>query len=126
MERKVAVMRLSKLIGKGFGYRVNHAALTAEDREAAKTALTGAIEERNRLRDQRDARERALLEADAEYQSLKAQATAARDHADKIQGSLFSHKITVGKSNGMFFLVQAEGDSWEEVIKKITAKKSAT
>jgi len=45
-----------------------------------------------------------------------------------IAGKLTSHKITVGTSGGkglagMFFMVRAEGDSWEEIIGKLLASR---
>ena len=30
------------------------------------------------------------------------------------------YRFTVGTSNGMFFHIRAQGDSWEEVIEKVT------
>ena len=44
-----------------------------------------------------------------------------------LEGKLHSYKITVGKTvAGLFFSVQAEGDSWEEVIAKVQNKAKIT
>ena len=119
MERSVAVKKLVKLLGKSLGYRVNANAPTPEERATAKDDLPTATEERNRLKEQRDARYKAILAADAEYQSLHAAHRAACERVDKLWSTTRHYKITVGVSNSLFFTVKAEGDSWEEVITKI-------
>lgn len=126
MERSVAIKKLEKLIGKKLGWRINPKAPSAEDREAARLALGPAIAERDALKEKRDARYQEILAADAEYQSLKADHKAAAEKADRLSGLTRFFKITVGDtSSGLFFLVKAEGDSWEDVIAKLTAKKKA-
>lgn len=123
MERSVAIKKLGKLLGKSLGYRVNDKAPTREERAAAQEALKPAIEERNRLQVQKSDRLRAVLSADAEYQRLHEAVEAARKKVDRL-GSISRHyKITVGKSNSIFFHVLAEGDSWEEVIGKLEAER---
>lgn len=42
-----------------------------------------------------------------------------QDHVEKLGYQSRHYKFTVGTSNGMFFLVKAEGDSWEQVIDKL-------
>lgn len=125
MERKVAIKKLERLLGNRLAWRINPTAATQEDREAAKAALPEAQAERKRLYELREARYRAILEADAEYQSLRAQEKEARERAAKLSGIIYSRKITVGIDNGLFFHVKAEGDSWEEVIGKLTPQKIA-
>lgn len=122
MERTVALKTLGKLLGKKLGYRVDAKAPTKEERSQAKTALAQAIEERDKLVEHRDARYKAILEGDADYQSLFADAKAARKRADELSSITRHYKITVGTSEGMFFMVKAEGDTWEEIIDKIKAK----
>lgn len=125
MERTVALKKLGKLLGPKLGWRINPKAPTPEEREFAKMALPLAIEEKKRLQEQRQVRYLAILAADAEYQSLKAAAKAATDRADHLSSVTRHHKITVGTSEGMFFLVKTEGDSWEEVIGKLTEEATA-
>lgn len=123
MERTVAIKTLGRLLGKNLGYRVNAKAPTQEEREAARAALPQAVEERNKLTEQRDARRKAILAADVEYQNILAAVTVASKNVDKLSSTMHQHKITVGVSTGMFFLVKAEGDTWEEIIGKLTAEK---
>ena len=119
MKRSIAIKRLGKLLGKKLGYRVNDKAPTQEERTTAQAAIPAAVEARNSLKEQRDARYKAILAADAEYQNLHAAHRAASERVDKLFSTTRHHKITIGTSEGMFFLVKAEGDSWEEVIAKI-------
>lgn len=123
MERSVAIKKLGKLLGKKLGYRIDPKAATPEEREAARAELDPAMKERNALRDRRDARSKAILAADPEYQSIVAAHKVAVDKVEKLSWITRRRKITVGTSEGLFFLVKAEGDSWEEVIAKIEAKR---
>jgi hypothetical protein len=121
MERTVALKKLGALLGKKMGWRIDPKAPTPEDRAAAQAALPQAIEERKRLQEQRQARYDAILAADAEYQQLLAAHREAVKRAECLAGITRHRKITVGTSEGMFFLVTAEGDSWEEVLGKLSA-----
>ena len=123
MERAVAIKKLGKLLGKKLGYRVNNKAPTPEERAAAEAELAPAIEERNKLKERRDERYKAILAADAEYQSLFAAHRVASEHIDRLSSITRHHKITVGISESLFFVVKAEGDTWEEVIGKLTVEK---
>ncbi len=125
MERSAALKKLGKILGKKLGYRIDPKAPTPDERELAKSELSPACEERNKLKEQRDARHKAILAADTEYQSLHAAYRAASERADKLSSITRRRKITVGTSEGMFFVVKAEGDSWEEIIEKLTERKAA-
>jgi chromosome segregation ATPase len=124
MDRAVALRKIERLVGQKIGYRIDAKAPKQEERDEARAALTPAIEKRNALRDAREARKMAVLEADAEYQRLKAEAQAATEATNKLSSITRHYKITVGSSvMGLFFSVHAEGDTWEEIIAKLTAGK---
>ena len=123
MERTVAFKKLGRLLGKNMGYRVDDKAPTKEEREAARTELQLRSSERKSLSEQLEARREEILKQDPEYQRLKEAYGIARDRAEKLRGISGRYKITVGVSNGMFFTVEAEGDSWEEIIATIEKKK---
>lgn len=124
MERAAAVKKLTALLGKNLGYRINEKSPSQEEREQAKASLPAATADRNTLRQQQTDRQRILLEGDEEYQRITVAARAASAAVEKLSGMTRHFKITVGVSSGMFFVVKAEEDSWEEVIKKlITSKK---
>lgn len=120
MERVVAIKTLGKLLGKSLGYRVDPKAPTSEEREGAQRqlpALTAAKQEASKAMEDR---RRALLDGDQQYQELVAAYRIAREKSEKMFSILHHFKFTVGTSNGMFFHIKAQGDSWEEVIGKLT------
>lgn len=123
MERSVAIRKLGKLLGKSLGYRVDSKAPTQEEREVAQSQLPAACAERDKVKEKRDARYKEILAADLEYQTLLTEHRAARERVEKLSSIARHYKITVGKSNGLFFHVMAEGDSWEEVIDKLMREK---
>jgi hypothetical protein len=125
MERIVAIKKLGKLLGKSLGYRVDPNAPTAEEREASQLELRIASAEKRRIDELKEARFRAILAADPEYQNLLADWRVARDRVGKLASAMNHYKITVGTTSEMFFHVKAQGDSWEEVIEKLTAKQNA-
>jgi predicted membrane chloride channel (bestrophin family) len=123
MERAVAIKKLAKILGKTLGYRVDDTAPNAEQRAAAKAQLAEAQALRDKARQQRDERYKAILAADQEYQDLVALHKGAQKVAEQLSYQAHHHyKFTVGTSNGMFFHVRAQGDSWEEVIDELTKK----
>lgn len=123
MERAIAIKKLGALLGKSLGYRIDQNAPTREERAAAQTELTAAVAERQKLKEQKDERYRAILAADAEYQRLHTEHEAARKRTDRLFSITRHYKITVGVSTSMFFHVKAEGDSWEEIIDKLQAER---
>lgn len=120
MERAVAIKKLGKLLGKSLGYRVDPTAPTREQREAAQQSLHLLTEEKKKCEEAMRARREAVLAADEQLQSLTAAYKAAREAWDRAASMTRHHKFTVGTSNGMFFHVKAEGDSWEEVIDQVS------
>src|SRR6185437_2515047 len=96
MERSVAIKKLRKILGKSLGYRINSNAPTPEERTTARDALKPAMEESIKLRDKRDERRRAILEADTEYQKLCAEHKAASERVDRLRSTTLHYKITVG------------------------------
>lgn len=124
MDRSTAIKKLTKMFGKSFGYRIDEKAPPPEERAATRTELPATTEKMNRLRDQRDARAAAILKADSEYQALNSAYKIARVEKEKLASKLYRHKITVGTSDGMFFMVEAEGDSWEEIFAKLDKEKA--
>jgi hypothetical protein len=125
MNKLVAVKKLHKILGKGFGYRENPKAGTKEDREKAKAELKIASAERQRLNEALNARSREILKGDAEYQSLLAAYREAGKRTSALSAKAHSYRVTVGNTSNVgagfgFFLVKAEGDNWAEVLEKVT------
>lgn len=126
MDKSVAIKRLRKILGKGFGYRVNPKALKREDREKAKVELKVTNAERESLRAAADARRAEILSGDQDYQAKLAAYHAARKRTGQLLGKIHSCPITVGTTSSAggfgFFHVKAEGDNWEEVLEKVNRK----
>jgi hypothetical protein len=126
MDRSIAIRKLHKIIGKGFGYRENTKAGTREDREKAKAALKVASAERQRLNEALEARKRLLLSGDEEYQKTLAAYREAGKRTSALSAKSHSYRVTVGTSQDVgglgFFMVKAEGDSWQEVLEKVQGK----
>jgi hypothetical protein len=101
------------------GYRVDPTAPTQDQRDEARAAFMIARQELDALENQRKERVKAVLMADAEYQRLFKETTAARERTDRLGSTTRHYKFTVGTSNSMFFTIKAQGDSWEQVIKLI-------
>lgn len=125
MERSVAIKKLGQLLGKSLGYRVDPKAPNQDDRDEARAKLPDSTAKRKALSEQMEARRTEILRADAEYQQLKAAHAEAKKCSDELFGITCHYRFTVGTSNSMFFTVRAQGDSWEQVIDKLTEKQAA-
>lgn len=123
MERAVAIKKLTKILGKSLGYRVDPKAPDQDDRDEARAQLAVEVPKRDALKKQRRERLETILLADAEYQRLKAEEAEAQKRCEKLSSATHHYRFTAGTSNGMFFLVKAQGDSWEEVIAKLTKER---
>lgn len=124
MQRSIALARLKTLLGKSFSYRINEKAPTAEERAEAKEKRPTVVAERDRIKEALESRRKIILEADQEYQSLVEAYRAACKRATSLALD-HSYKITVGKNIGIFFVVEAQGDSWEDIFEKLAKKKAA-
>lgn len=124
MNKSEALAKLSKLLGPNTGYRVDPKAPRAADRETiranAKVARVASDAADAALR----ARRAELLAADPTYQRLKAEAAALSAASDEARGGLHRHRVTVGRSSGMFFHIKAQGDTWAEVVAKVEGRAS--
>ncbi len=125
MERAVAIKKLGKILGKSLGYRVDPKAPDQDDRDDARAKLREATPKRDALSKAVEARRAEVLQADAEYQRLKAELAGAKKYCDELFSTTYHYRFTAGTSNGMFFQIKAQGDSWEEVIGKLTEKQVA-
>lgn len=119
MEQSVAIKKLRKLLGKSLGYQVDPKAPDQEQRDAARAELPVANEAKKFLNERMIARSREILQADSEYQRLKADYEEARKRSEELFSITMHYKITVGTTNGMFFHVRAQGDNWEQAINKL-------
>jgi hypothetical protein len=122
MERAVAIKKLGKLLGKSVSYRVDLKGLTAEERSIAAAEAKALAAEYKAADEAETARRIAVLNADAEYQQLRAETKRLKKAKDEAWSRSHHYRFTVGNSNGMFFHVKAQGDSWEDVIEQLNSK----
>ena len=123
MERAVALKKLRRLLGDKLGYRVDPKAPDAETRAAARAEAVRLAADYKAVSEARKAREEAILAVDATYQALAQQAQALREARDRASGKSHHFRFTVGVSNSIFFSIKAQGDSWEDVISQLEAKR---
>ena len=123
MERSVAIRKLGKLLGNRLGYRVDRDAPDAETRAAVRQQLPGLRAAEQQAEAAMDARRAAILAADPEYQALAEAFKLARAGRQAAAAATSRYRITVGISGAVFFHVKAQGDSWEDVIAKLTADR---
>ncbi len=129
MERAVAIKKLGKILGKSLGYQVDPKAPDQDERDKAREKLRETAPKRDALGREKNARRDKIvneaLKADAEYQRLKSEYAEAEKICSDLSAITSHYRFTVGVSNSMFFSVRAQGDSWEEVISKLTEKQIA-
>jgi hypothetical protein len=128
MTREQALKKLRKLLGK-------NAAFTVHERISSPEARARALESRRflsgrkvELSERLEARRKALLDGDPEYQSLLAELRPVREQIEKQTGEAFYYKFVAGTVSRLIpsmpiFHIEASGDTWEDVIAKIEAKK---
>ena len=119
MERAAAIKQLGKILGKSLGYRVDARAPDADEREQAREDAKKLSEACKNAEKAMTDRRNAILAADSEFQKLTAEWRAIKEAKDKAFSLSMHYKITVGTSNGMFFLVKASGRFMEQVIEKL-------
>ena len=124
MERAAAIKKLTKILGKSMGCRADLGAPDREGREEARAKLAAAAAERDLLSKQKNERMRVLLDADPEYCQLKRDCERLGDLCQNLSGEIFRYRFTAGTANAMFFRIRAQGDTWEEVISKLTGEKA--
>ena len=125
MDRQVALAKLRKILGKSFGYQIDPKAPKADERAEAQSLLPCAIADRKTIADRLEARRAALLAADPEYRSLKIDYDERRRYVDELLSKTNHYKITVGTSSALFFRVEAQGDTWEDVLEILKSKQRA-
>src|SRR5262245_23909963 len=125
MNQIQALAKLRKILGPEMGYRINDKAPSADERAAVRAGFDDLQRIDAEAKAARDARLAELLAGDARYQELRAQATAADRALSNARGKLYAHRIVVGVRGAMFFSVKFEGDNWDDVVRKATAKEAA-
>lgn len=124
MNQSQAIARLKRTIGPAFAYRVDDTAPDANAREQRRERFIAARAAANAALEALQIRRAAVLAADAEYQRLKAASMAANKARDDLP-SFHRKRITVGRASHGLFSVEADGDNWDEVVRRVCEKERA-
>ena len=117
--------KLKKLLGPKAMWRVYEKAPSAEVRADARARLRTEQDAKAAVFEARDARANWLLKNDAEYQRLKEDARVKLAAVKETSSILSTYRVTVGTNEGFAFMVEAQGDNWADVIRKIEDKRAA-
>jgi hypothetical protein len=125
MERAVALRRLRKILGKEFGYQVNTSSIPRDLREAEKPEFEAAVQRRDRAQAELTrmrTEHMAKLEATDEYKAAQQELRNCRQMTESLGARQHMRRFTVGTANRLFFHVDAQGDTWEEVFAELERK----
>jgi hypothetical protein len=111
--------RLVKLLGPTACWRDGRPS-SPERREVARQDAADATAKYHALLAERDVLRDRLL-SDPTYVRLVEETAAAKKDRDVANGEARRYRLMVGTNNGMFFSVEAEGDNWTDVIRKLEA-----
>lgn len=125
MKRSIALAKIKKLLGNSFGYRVDLKAPTEDGRAEAHAQLRIAEKLTHSLQLRLSARRSEILDRDGEYLRLSSDYEAAKYKRADLSLMSTSFRFTVYDSVGPFPMVVAQGDSWEDVIKKLSKMRAA-
>ena len=116
MNEPQALAALKRLYGKNAMWRRDEQALRAEERAAISEILPALREAKDSVHALLDERRKKVLQDDAEYAELLDRYTRARQAFDDAGNKVRRRRVTVGRSNGLAFVVTGEGDNWQEAI----------
>jgi len=119
MNRKQAIAKLKTIVGPKLGYHEPRNALDAEGRAEQREIARSLRVEECALRTALDER-RAELLSDPVYVDLRTRLNAKKAEADKAQARSHRKPIQVGKQGEVFFHILADGDTWAEIVEKMT------
>jgi hypothetical protein len=124
MNKQQAMIKLRKLWGDKAMWRYDESAPTADQREEAEALRLTLRQARNEAEAAMEAR-RAELLADPEYVRLK-EAYQDADKRREANDMITRHyRVTIGRSTGFAFMVEAQGDNWQDAFDKLDAKRNA-
>jgi hypothetical protein len=125
LTREQAIRKLKAIIGPRAMWRVSEGISSPEKRQRYHARTSTAEADRKAASAAMSARAAEVCAADAEYQRLKASYDEARKAASetRYRDDESGYKFTVGKDAVYAFVVEAQGDTWEEVISKLEQQK---
>lgn len=120
MNKTEAMAELRKRWGSKARFRVNRNALTGDKRQAVRDSLPALRQAQRDAEEAANARRKALLEGDAEYQALRAAAAEAGKAKRKAESLASLDRIEIGYVSSMaglsMFHIAGHGDTWGEAF----------
>lgn len=124
MNTTQAMTQLRKLLGPKAGLRDTKKPTSPELREEQRARRLIVNAQKKEAEEALEARRKAVLAADPEYQRLHAAWRAARDLQEMTPHGT-CHRYTAGIVGSMFFVVKAEADTLDELVTKCRDQKAA-
>lgn len=123
MNATQALTALRKLLGPKAGIQDSGKASSPEQRAAERELYLARKAIKDAAAAAMTSRREAILAADSEYQRRRAEHDAARALLEKT-GHGYRYRYMAGTLGALFFTVEAEGDTLQEVVDKVRAKKA--
>ena len=120
MDRSTALKKLTRILGKRASWRVYDAPSSPDKRQAA-------MAEKDRLKADVEAierRRREILDAIPELKELHQKERELRKALDRARSYSHYYRYIVGINIGIGLEVKAEGDSWEDIFRRLEQKKA--
>lgn len=122
MNMTQALTALKKLYGKNAMWRYDERAPLADERERFSSLMPTLAMMKRETSEAAEARRRALLAADDEYQRLLFAAQSADTAWKEARGMSHWFRVTVGRSIGIGMEVKAQADNWQDAIDQAREK----
>ena len=127
MNQAQALAKAMTLLGtKKVGVRVDNRALVGDDLAQMCIDANAAADERRAAEAARTARLNALLAADAEYQALKKAHAVAVERHETMRSQCHRRRIEIVRTGGMFTVVEAQGDNFEDAVAVLQRNRVAS
>ena len=122
MNQAQALAKARKLLGAKAAIVVRNSVPVGDERRAEIEQRRIASERLIALKAERDARRAYVLNADAEYQRLRSEASALEKERDNLH-AIYHNRVTIVTADGWFNHVRAEGDNFDEAVAALEAKQ---
>lgn len=123
MNAAQALSALKRLLGPNAGIKDYRAPSSPEQRDAERALYIERRATKDAVAAAMKARSDAILAADPEYLRLRAEYEAARAVLEKT-GHGMHYRYRAGTLGKLFFTVEAEADTLQELVDKVRAKKA--
>lgn len=122
MTRTQALTKARKLCGKNAAIRFDASAPDSEQRAVNEIERNRILKAKRDIANAMQARSLELCRLDPEYQRLRGEHEAEREHWRKSKSC--EHRATVGTLSCGFYMIEAQGETYEECFRTIERKRA--